>query len=155
MAAETGLQVDEIGFRELMAEQRRRAKADAAARKHAHADLSAYRELVDAGATEFTGFDELRSQARILGIFVDGKRVPVVAHGVAGGAGEGQRVELVLDRTPLYAESGGRSPMRAPSAEPVPAKLPGPRLPTCRRSPKRFGCTESTWNPGNSSRVTP
>ncbi|CKS07885.1 alanyl-tRNA synthetase [Mycobacterium tuberculosis] len=108
MAAETGLQVDEIGFRELMAEQRRRAKADAAARKHAHADLSAYRELVDAGATEFTGFDELRSQARILGIFVDGKRVPVVAHGVAGGAGEGQRVELVLDRTPLYAESGGQ-----------------------------------------------
>ncbi|MBV9321486.1 MAG: alanine--tRNA ligase, partial [Mycobacterium sp.] len=41
MAAEAGLQVDEAGFRELMAEQRRRAKADAAARKHAHADLSA------------------------------------------------------------------------------------------------------------------
>ena len=84
MAAETGLQVDEIGFRELMAEQRRRAKADAAARKHAHADLSAYRELVDAGPTEFTGFDELTSEAKIFGIFVDGKRVPVVAHGRQG-----------------------------------------------------------------------
>ncbi|OBH85892.1 alanine--tRNA ligase [Mycobacterium sp. E2989] len=104
MAAEAGLQVDEIGFRELMAEQRRRAKADAAARKHAHADLSAYRELVDAGPTEFTGFDELSSEARILGIFVDGKRVPVVAHGTDGA----QQVELVLDRTPLYAESGGQ-----------------------------------------------
>ncbi|MGC2652272.1 MAG: alanine--tRNA ligase, partial [Mycobacterium sp.] len=104
MAAETGLQVDEIGFRELMAEQRRRAKADAAARKHAHADLSAYRELVDAGPTEFTGFDELTSEARILGIFVDGKRVPVAAHGSQGA----DRVELVLDRTPLYAESGGQ-----------------------------------------------
>lgn len=106
MAAEAGLTVDEIGFRELMAQQRARAKADAAARKHAHADLSAYRELVDAGPTEFTGFEELSSEARILGIFVDGKRVPVVAR-----AGRGEvpdRVELVLDRTPLYAESGGQ-----------------------------------------------
>ncbi|WP_322861376.1 alanine--tRNA ligase [Mycobacterium europaeum] len=107
MAAEAGLQVDEIGFRELMAEQRRRAKADAAARKHAHADLSAYRELVDAGPTEFTGFDELSSEAKVLGIFVDGKRVPVVAHGAQTG-GAAQQVELVLDRTPLYAESGGQ-----------------------------------------------
>jgi len=104
MAAETGLTVDEEGFRGLMAEQRQRAKADAAARKHAHADLSAYRELVDAGATEFTGFDELSSEARILGIFVDGRRVPVVAHDPAAA----ERVELVLDRTPLYAESGGQ-----------------------------------------------
>ena len=106
MASEAGLSVDEAGFRELMNEQRQRAKADAAARKHAHADLTAYRELVDAGPTEFTGFDELSSQATILGIFVDGKRVPVVSHG-----GEGEtpdRVEIVLDRTPLYAESGGQ-----------------------------------------------
>jgi alanyl-tRNA synthetase len=105
MAAESGLSVDEEGFRGLMAEQRQRAKADAAARKHAHADLTAYRELVDTGPTEFTGFDELSSQATILGIFVDGKRVPVVAHGDAQGA---DRIELVLDRTPLYAESGGQ-----------------------------------------------
>ncbi|HEU4361375.1 MAG TPA: alanine--tRNA ligase-related protein, partial [Mycobacterium sp.] len=105
MAAEAGLDVDEHGFRELMAEQRRRAKADAAARKHAHADLSAYRELVDAGPTEFTGFDELSSEAKILGIFVDGKRVPVVAHSDTAAA---DRIELVLDRTPLYAESGGQ-----------------------------------------------
>ena len=103
MAAEAGLSVDEEGFRTLMAEQRRRAKADAAARKHAHADLSAYRELVDAGPTEFTGFDELSTEARILGIFVDGKRVPVVTHTAAG-----ERVELILDRTPFYAESGGQ-----------------------------------------------
>ncbi|WNG84403.1 alanine--tRNA ligase [Mycobacterium sp. ITM-2016-00316] len=104
MAAEAGLTVDEEGFRGLMAEQRQRAKADAAARKQAHTDLSAYRELVDGGPTEFTGFDELSSQARILGIFVDGKRVPVVSHEGT----KGQQVELILDRTPFYAESGGQ-----------------------------------------------
>jgi alanyl-tRNA synthetase len=103
MAAESGLSVDEEGFRGLMAEQRQRAKADAAARKHAHADLSEYRDLVDAGPTEFTGFDELTSEAKILGIFVDGKRVPVVSHD-----GKPDRVELILDRTPFYAESGGQ-----------------------------------------------
>jgi alanyl-tRNA synthetase len=106
MAGEAGLSVDQEGFRGLMAEQRQRAKADAAARKHAHADLTAYRELVDAGPTEFTGFDELTTEARILGIFVDGRRVPVVAHG--GEAVAADRIELVLDRTPLYAESGGQ-----------------------------------------------
>ncbi|HEX2402692.1 MAG TPA: alanine--tRNA ligase, partial [Mycobacterium sp.] len=105
MAAEAGLSVDEEGFRGLMAEQRQRAKADAAARKQAHADLSEYRELVDAGPTEFTGFDELSSEAKILGIFVDGKRVPVVAH---NGGPAPDRVELILDRTPFYAESGGQ-----------------------------------------------
>ena len=103
MAAESGLSVDEEGFRGLMAEQRQRAKADAAARKQAHADLSEYRDLVDAGPTEFTGFDELTSEAKVLGIFVDGKRVPVVSHD-----GNADRVELILDRTPFYAESGGQ-----------------------------------------------
>ncbi|MGE2721646.1 alanine--tRNA ligase [Mycolicibacterium celeriflavum] len=106
MAAEHGLSVDEEGFRGLMAEQRQRAKADAAARKRAHSDLSAYRDLVDAGPTEFTGFDELASEARILGIFVDGARVPVVSHD--GGGPRPDRVELILDRTPFYAESGGQ-----------------------------------------------
>ncbi|OBK80225.1 alanine--tRNA ligase [Mycobacterium sp. 1164985.4] len=115
MAAEHGLSVDEEGFRGLMAEQRQRAKADAAARKQAHSDLSAYRDLVDSSPTEFTGFDELTSEARILGIFVDGKRVPVVSHdgagfggSAAGGGPPPDRIELILDRTPFYAESGGQ-----------------------------------------------
>ncbi|MDI9900880.1 alanine--tRNA ligase [Rhodococcus sp. IEGM 1409] len=100
MASEAGLTVDEDGFRSLMAEQRKRAKDDAQARKHAHADLTVYKELLDRGATEFTGFDELVSEAHVLALIVDGVRVPV--------AKAGQDVEVILDRSPLYAESGGQ-----------------------------------------------
>ncbi|MFR9750217.1 alanine--tRNA ligase [Nocardia sp. 004] len=100
MAAEAGLSVDEEGFRSLMAEQRQRAKEDAQARKHAHADLTVYRELVDRGATEFTGFDELATEATVLALIADGVRVPA--------ATAGHDVEVILDRSPLYAESGGQ-----------------------------------------------
>jgi alanyl-tRNA synthetase len=100
MAAEAGLTVDEQGFRDLMAEQRARAKADAASRKTGHGDQSVYRELLDLGATEFTGYGELASEAAVRGIVRDGQRVR--------SAGEGEIVEVVLDRTPLYAESGGQ-----------------------------------------------
>ncbi|MGB6244717.1 alanine--tRNA ligase [Gordonia sp. (in: high G+C Gram-positive bacteria)] len=100
MAAEAGLEVDRDGFAELMGEQRRRAKADANARKSSHADHSVYREFLDRGPTEFTGFDELVSQARVLGLVADGTRVRSAAPGT--------ELELILDRSPLYAESGGQ-----------------------------------------------
>ncbi|MFD4468526.1 alanine--tRNA ligase [Rhodococcus sp. NPDC058505] len=100
MASEAGLSVDEDGFRSLMAEQRKRAKEDAQSRKHAHADLSIYKEFVDRGETEFTGFAELTTEATVLALISGGVRVPT--------ATVGQEVEVILDRTPLYAESGGQ-----------------------------------------------
>ena len=100
MASEAGLQVDEEGFRSLMAEQRARAKADSQAKKHAHADLSVYRDFLDAGETVFTGFTDLTDEGTLLGIISGGASVPV--------ATEGDEVEFLLDRTPFYAESGGQ-----------------------------------------------
>ncbi|WP_168707112.1 alanine--tRNA ligase [Gordonia paraffinivorans] len=100
MAAEAGLEVDQEGFSALMAEQKQRAKADANARKTGHADLSVYREFLDRGPTEFTGFEELVSEAKVLGLVADGNRIPAAA--------AGQELTVVLDRTPLYAESGGQ-----------------------------------------------
>lgn len=100
MAAEAGLTVDEDGFRALMSEQRSRAKADAQARKHAHTDLSVYKEFVDRGPTEFTGFDELETDAAVLAIISGGVRVPTAV--------AGDDVEVILDRSPLYAEAGGQ-----------------------------------------------
>jgi alanyl-tRNA synthetase len=101
MAAEAGLSVDEAGFRALMAQQRQRAKADAAARRSGHGDLSEYRSVLDTrGGTDFLGYRELSAEARIIGLLVNGVGVPA--------AGAGDAVEVVLDRTPFYAEGGGQ-----------------------------------------------
>lgn len=101
MAAEQGLTVDEDGFRRLMKEQRERAKADAQAKKTGHADLHAYRAIADAsGATDFTGYTLTENEAVIVGLLVNGASSPA--------AREGDEVEVVLDRTPFYAEGGGQ-----------------------------------------------
>ena len=101
MAAEQGLSVDEDGFRRLMQEQRAKAKADARAKKTGHADLSAYRVVADeSGATEFTGYTSTESESVVVGLLVDGVSSPA--------ATEGDEVEVVLDRTPFYAEGGGQ-----------------------------------------------
>ena len=101
MAREQGLDVDEAGFRELMTEQRERAKADARSRKAGVASVTAYREVLEhGGTTGFTGYVETVSEGVVTGILRDGVVVPV--------AREGDHVEIVLNRTPFYAEAGGQ-----------------------------------------------
>jgi len=102
MASEQGLSVDEDGFRRLMAEQRDRAKADARSKKGQHRDASAYRAVADTlgRGVEFTGYSEIVTEASVRGIVTSG--------GVVESAREGDDIELVLDRTPFYAEGGGQ-----------------------------------------------
>jgi alanyl-tRNA synthetase len=93
IAGERGVAVDVAGFNTEMSEQRRRAKE---ARKAEGVDderVDGYRELVEQfGTTEFTGYASTTT---------DGVRVLAVVP-----AGDG--VEIFLDRTPFYAESGGQ-----------------------------------------------
>jgi alanyl-tRNA synthetase len=102
MASEQGLSVDEAEFRRLMTEQRDRAKADAASKKGAHRDATAYRHVADSlgRPVEFTGYSEIVTEGAVRGI--------VSAGGVVQSAREGDEIELVLDRTPFYAEGGGQ-----------------------------------------------
>ena len=90
IAEEKGVKVDKAGFEEAMAEQKRRAKE---ARKSVNlTDDLVYAQLVDKyGATEFLGYDTITSETKVLEVI-----------------GEGENLEIVLDKTPFYAESGGQ-----------------------------------------------
>jgi alanyl-tRNA synthetase len=99
MAEEHGLTVDRDGFKALMAEQKDRAKADARAKKGG-ADLSVYGAFRAQGVTKFTGYEELETEGKVIGLITDGASANRVA--------EGEIAEIILDQTSLYAESGGQ-----------------------------------------------
>ncbi len=100
-AAEAGLDVDADRFQELMDDQRRRAKE---ARRELDTDLrrlESYRDLSSRhGRTTFVGYETTTAEGRILGLLADGEELAE--------ASEGDQVELILDRTPFYAEGGGQ-----------------------------------------------
>ena len=101
MAREEGLEVDEEGFRRLMKEQKDRAKADSRAKKSGHTDVSEYRAIADKqGRSEFCGYTSVASETKISGILLDGV--------ASASASAGDEVEIILQRTPFYAEGGGQ-----------------------------------------------
>ena len=101
MAQEVGLQIDTVGFQRLMKEQKDRAKADARAKKSGHTDLSQYKQIADAtGLSTFLGYTLIEAESKINGLLRDGV--------IAQSAKSGDEVEVILDRTPFYAEGGGQ-----------------------------------------------
>ena len=101
MAQEVGLQIDTDGFQRLMKEQKDRAKADARAKKSGHTDLSQYKQIADgSGLSNFLGYNNTEAEGKINGLLIDGV--------IAKSAKSGDEVEVILDRTPFYAEGGGQ-----------------------------------------------
>jgi alanyl-tRNA synthetase len=94
MAAEVGVEVDVEGFEREMAAQRDLARADARRRRQALGEETVYRELLaQSGPTRFTGYEHYEEPTTV---------VAVLAGSEPGTA------EIVLDRTPFYAEAGGQ-----------------------------------------------
>ena len=91
LAAERGIEVDEDGFRAAMGEQRARS------RRRTPQGWALARDLPK---SEFTGYRDLTTTSMLVALRRDDKPVEV--------AGEGDVVEVFLERTPFYAESGGQ-----------------------------------------------
>jgi alanyl-tRNA synthetase len=100
IAQEAGLEIDRDKFTSLMNVQRQRAKDDAKQKRSTNADLSVYGEFRSLGVTKFTGYEELVSGAKVIGLIRDGLVVKELK--------EGDIAEVLLDETSFYAESGGQ-----------------------------------------------
>ena len=100
IAQEAGLEIDRDKFTSLMNVQRQRAKDDAKQKRSTNADLSVYGEFRSLGTTKFTGYEELVSSAKVIGLIRNGEVVKELR--------EGDVAEVLLDETSFYAESGGQ-----------------------------------------------
>jgi alanyl-tRNA synthetase len=105
IARERGLSVDMEGFEREMAAQRERARS-AAAFTGSMEMHTAYENL-GVEQSHFVGYDQLRQESVVAAILAtagdaEGQAEP------AGHATQGQQVEVVLQSTPFYAESGGQ-----------------------------------------------
>jgi alanyl-tRNA synthetase len=94
IARERELGLDMEGFEKEMSAQRERA------RKAGKFEASYHDKLDVQGATEFTGYDSVEDEAKILYLFKDG----IAANELK----TGEKGIVVMDRTPFYAESGGQ-----------------------------------------------
>ncbi len=97
IVAESNLAIDEKKFNELMLQQKQRAR-------EARANIGGWDEsskslLSDLQKTEFTGYTDYRSQAKVIAILTEGGSVDSVDEGDC---------TIILDRTPFYGEGGGQ-----------------------------------------------
>ncbi|HPD00027.1 MAG TPA: alanine--tRNA ligase, partial [Acetivibrio sp.] len=100
IAEENGLGVDEEGFKVKMREHQVLAREDYRSKQGSAWGDDIYSSLDVSKSTEFVGYNEKKANAEVLYIIKDNQ--------VVDSASRGERVTIILDRTPFYAESGGQ-----------------------------------------------
>ncbi|AEE96543.1 alanine--tRNA ligase [Mahella australiensis] len=98
--SERGMKIDTDGFEKQMQAQKERARAARKQTNYMGSDEDIYAELPDDVISVFTGYDRLEDDGVVSAIVVDGELRNVAV--------EGDEVEIILDRTPFYAQSGGQ-----------------------------------------------
>jgi len=101
IAGEEGFTIDEAGFEKEMEDQRERARSARGEMEGAGWKEDVFASLDNSVRSEFLGYENLETQAKVLAIVTD--------RGVAESLGEGEKGIVILDRTPFYAESGGQA----------------------------------------------
>ena len=108
IAAERGIDIDEEGFEVAMVEQQERARA--VRRAVSYSELPAVIRGTDGDETEFVGYEKFECDAKIAGL----ARMPEATAPVEEwvhpdeSVGKGEEVQVLLDITPFYAQSGGQ-----------------------------------------------
>ncbi|MFI5254892.1 MAG: alanine--tRNA ligase [Candidatus Limnocylindrales bacterium] len=117
LAAEYSVAVDREAFEGFLAEQRRRSRRGTKAELSKQAEVAAsYQALLGRlGETEFLGYETTTAPARVLAIVRGGMPFDELT-----GLGE---AEVVLDRTPFYAEGGGQVGDKGRLSDPLDGSL--------------------------------
>ena len=97
---EKGLRVDDKGFDTAMAEQKTRARASWSGSSEIGEEAIWFDIAREHGETNFCGYEEKIIQGRIIALVKDGKR--------CSSAQRGDKVDIVVNQTPFYPESGGQ-----------------------------------------------
>jgi alanyl-tRNA synthetase len=98
IASEKGLTLDETGFRAELAIQKERARESWKGDRHAGGTYERFRE---GDHSLFLGYEAVESPSRVRGLLAENQPVESIS-------GKGTEAEVILDRTPFYAEAGGQ-----------------------------------------------